>query len=367
MIVRYLILLLTILLILTGCNQTNGSLDSHDELSESTVFASRLEPKLSSEEDIIFPSQSESEFSYEEDIPSSIGSDTSTNLYDLKKYHNQTLKDLQKAFKSGDYKSFLEQQSLPDMAFDLETTEMVYLWPEQLEGVTAAFDFNIDEFDSQAENAQQNGVFYNINLEVATGNNHVPIGHQTVIIELRNAYYWDDNIEPVIYLQSMFINTDGRFFYSFYDNSDLDDFEKRIYYITDRLDLLGQGPVEATISFLNIFTPQPEWQYIEGHYTHDDIVKGAKKYLDISNFAPYEDTMYFSDGTYQWPGIGLEGAPSYSQLILETATEGDITCRVYVYQDIFLLSIAHTTDYNYKIRIGDSGEKYAQLLSVTDV
>jgi hypothetical protein len=166
----------------------------------------------------------------------------------------------------------------------------------------------------------------------------------------------------------MFINTDGRFFYhSSNDNSQLGDLENRIYYITDRLQLLGTDTLSATINFLNIFTPQPEWQYFEGRYTHDDIDTGADKYLGIQNFIPSEDTMLFQYGTYQWLGIGLEGASRYSQRILETATEGDITCRVYVYHDLFLLSIAHTNDYNYKIIIGDDGEKYAQLLSVTDI
>jgi len=268
----------------------------------------------------------------------------------------EVLEALKEAFATGEYQAFLDKYrrdqefALGDFG-DRKSNE----WPDLLKGVTAEMTYHAGDFVFHEGYCFQG----NVSLDVENGNTHLPSGKQTVFVRIMQT---ENFVKNNLMLYSMSLNTDGR------KEASQNPFEELIRKLSLHM-VLDHSPLLKLLSYFCILDPTN----FSG-CTENEIIAGAKKYLGIEyalddlieDRKDYRVAYYERDGVTMYGYPGMCG-PNYaaSTLILDTPTEGDITCRAFIYANNFLLDIAETRDYNFLVLHEPDGTPYAQLLSVT--
>ena len=302
---------------------------------------------------------SEISSSSSESSPSN-STDTSPLPNPSKEDYNEIIDALQRAFSTGEYQSFNEKYTYPTYAMGLGQGQVLNEWPTSLVGVIAKMDYDLT---NAVFNSETTSCSIKVALKVLSGNNNIPIGNQTMQINIELA---SDGNEQAIALRSMMLTTDGQIYAG--EENGYSPFEKQVLRVTEEMEYIASKPLSRIMSFIDIF----EHNLLDANsnvqfYTTDEIIAGAKKYLGIDfSIAGYphdEEIVGFEDGKYYALGFGPP-MRYFSTCILDEPTEGDVTCRVFVYTDEFLLIVSEIKDYNYLILLDENGSPYAKLLSV---
>jgi len=280
------------------------------------------------------------------------------SIYPTQADYVEVLEALKDAFATGEYQAFVGKYPRDrDFAMgdfgDCKSNE----WPALLEGLTAEMTYDIDDF-----NFLESYCFAgNVTVEVANGNTHLPSGRQIIFVRIMQTENFAKNN---LMLYSMSFNTDGR------EEASQSQLEEQIRYLSFCF-VVDHSPLLKLLSYFSVLDPTNF-----SDFTEAEIIAGAKKYLGIDYALEnlIEDRKDYRIAYYDRNGVTMYGypgmcGPNYraSTLILNTPTQGDITCRAFIYANSFLLDIAETSDYNFLILHEPDGTPYAQLLSVTTV